>query len=58
MYDEYRKEYMKTITPIGSYEILDWYELDKKAEQEWIDKARERFEIREFVERRNNVRIF
>ncbi len=27
-----------------------WYELGKNIEQEWINKARARFEIREFVE--------
>lgn len=29
-----------------------WYEIGEVAKQEYIDKAKERFEIREFVERR------
>lgn len=30
---------------------LDWYELTKEEQEKWINKARQRFEIKEFVER-------
>lgn len=30
---------------------IDWYDLDKEQREEWLDKAKQRFEIKEFVER-------
>jgi hypothetical protein len=30
----------------------DWWELNKKEQQEYIDSVKKRFEIREFVERK------
>lgn len=32
-------------------EKIDWYDLDKEQREEWLDKAKQRFEIKEFVER-------
>ena len=29
-----------------------WYEIGEENKQEWINKARERFEIKEFIERK------
>ena len=33
------------------YLIAYWYELTKEEQEKWINKARQRFEIKEFVER-------
>lgn len=30
---------------------LRYYDLEKEQKEEWVDKARQRFEIKEFVER-------
>ena len=31
--------------------MTSWWDIEEEGKQEWLDKARERFEIREFVER-------
>jgi TfoX/Sxy family transcriptional regulator of competence genes len=41
MYNEQKKSTEKS-----------WYDLSKEDQQEWVNKAKSRFEIKEFIERR------
>lgn len=42
-----RKSYM------NSTQVESWYQIGERNKKEWLDKARNRFEVREFIERRD-----